>query len=308
LNNPAEEIPHAPHSGPLVTIAMPVYNAGRYLRPAVMSILQQTFSDWELIVIDDGSSDGAVEGIRDLPDARIRVLRDDLNKGLAARLNEAIDLARGRFFARMDQDDVSYPERLARQVTMLESNAAIDLCAVRCVTIDTNDELVGAMPYAQAHDDLCARPWAGFYLPHPTWCGRIEWFRRHRYATPGPYFCEDQELLLRSYRHSQFATVGEVLFAYRVRNRINWEKAVRTRKTLARLQLRNFFSSGQYWPCFLAASVFVIRIAMDGLNALVQNVGGRGLNRQQAVGVTDGEALRWHEVSNQLVLAGKRFE
>lgn len=94
MHKPAEAPLQDPDHAPLVTIAMPIYNAGSDLRPAVLSILQQTFPDWELLIIDDGSSDGAAEGISDIRDSRIRVLRDGLNRGLAARLNEAIDLAR----------------------------------------------------------------------------------------------------------------------------------------------------------------------------------------------------------------------
>ena len=80
---------------PKITVAMPVFNGGEFLRPAVLSIVKQTFSDWELLIIDDGSTDGSLETIQDIQDARIRVIKDGLNKGLAARLNEAIDLARG---------------------------------------------------------------------------------------------------------------------------------------------------------------------------------------------------------------------
>jgi glycosyltransferase involved in cell wall biosynthesis len=308
LHKPAGELADVTGGEPLVTIAMPVYNAGRYLRPAVISILQQTFADWELIVIDDGSSDGAVEGIRDLPDARIRVLRDGLNKGLAARLNEAIDLARGRFFARMDQDDVSYPERLARQLALLEWNPEIDLCAVRCVAIDADDELVGIMPHALTHEAICARPWIGFHLPHPTWLGRIEWFRRHRYASPGPYFCEDQELLLRSYGDSRFAATPEILLAYRVRNGINWAKSVKTRRTLFRLQLRRFLAARQYASCALAAGAAAARIAMDSLNALTHKLGGRGYKRHDAAPIEPGVRQRWRQIATELLLAGARFE
>lgn len=290
---------------PLVTIAMPIYNAGSYLRPAVASIIQQTFSDWELIIIDDGSSDGAAEGIRDICDSRIRVLRDGLNRGLAARLNEAIDLARGRYVARMDQDDISYPERLACQLAMLEQYPALDLVAVRCVAIDADNDLVGALPYALTHEDICARPWRGIYLAHPTWMGRIEWFRRYRYASPGPYFCEDQELLLRSYRGSRFATVPEILFAYRVRTRINWKKSVKTRKTLLGIQLRYFLGMRQFHFGFLAAITFVARVTMDSLNALAQNCGSLGFHRHHVVAVEANEKLRWCAILNKLVLTGK---
>ena len=73
---------------PLVTVAMPVFNAGEYLRLAILSIIRQTFTNWELLLVDDGSTDKAVENIADIDDARIRIIRDGKNKGLAARLNE----------------------------------------------------------------------------------------------------------------------------------------------------------------------------------------------------------------------------
>lgn len=285
---------------PLITVAMPIYNAGAYLRPAVISMIRQTFTDWELIILDDGSTDGAAGGIQDLCDSRIRLLRDGSNRGLAARLNEAIDLARGRYLARMDQDDISYPERLARQLAVLEQDPAIDLVAVRSVAIDADNELVGALPCALAHKDICARPWQGFYLPHPTWMGRIEWFRRYRYATPGPYFCEDQELLLRSYRGSRFATVPEVLFAYRVRSRINWLKSIRTRKTLAGVQLRHFIGERRLGFGVLAVLACAARIAADSLNALLQSFSNAGIHRHRAGPVAAAEAARWHTVLDNL--------
>lgn len=281
---------------PLVTIAMPIYNAGSYLRPAVVSILQQTFSDWELIIIDDGSSDGAAGGIRDICDSRIRVLRDGSNRGLAARLNEAIDLARGRYFARMDQDDISYPERLARQVTLLEQSQEIDLVAVRCAAINVDDELVGALPFALTHEEICAAPWKGFYLAHPTWMGRTGWFRQHRYATPGPYFCEDQELLLRSYRKSRFATIPEILFAYRVRSRINWRKSFRTRTTFLGIQLRYFFGMRQFHFGLLAAMTFAARLAIDLLNVLIQKCGGAGFWGYRIVSAEARVYCQWRVV------------
>jgi len=281
---------------PLVTIAMPIYNAGSYLRPAVVSIQQQTFSDWELILIDDGSTDGALEEIRDVCDSRIRLLQDGRNSGLAARLNEAIDMASGRYFARMDQDDVSYPERLNRQLAMLEQHPDLDLVAVRCVGIDAGNGLLGALPFALTHDEICAKPWRGFHIAHPTWMGRTEWFRRHRYASPGPYFCEDQELLLRSYRNSRFATVPEILFAYRVRRRIDWKKAFRTRKTMLWIQLRHFSGVRQWHYGFFSILAFFVRVTVDALNILIQDAGGKGYFGYRIISVEFEEQARWGDV------------
>ena len=90
---------------------MPIYNAGENLRPAVISIITQSYTNWELIIIDDGSTDKSLQSIVDLIDERFIILRGAKNKGLAVRLNEIIGMAKGKFIARMDQDDISYPDR-----------------------------------------------------------------------------------------------------------------------------------------------------------------------------------------------------
>lgn len=250
---------------PLITVAMPIYNAGEYLRMAVVSIIEQSVLDWELLIIDDGSTDNALALIADINDNRIKIIRDGLNKGLAARLNEAIDLARGKYIARMDQDDISYPERFSRQVEVLNRNMCLDMVAVRAVSIDEDGQLLCERPYILTHEEICRAPWRGFYLPHPTWMGRTEWFRKHRYSLPAHYFCEDQELLLRSYAQSHFGTVNEILFAYRIRTAINWKKHRRTRFAVLKMQLSYFLSKQQ--PVFFTMSllVFFARLAADAL-------------------------------------------
>lgn len=278
---------------PKITVAMPVFNGGPNLRLAVLSIVGQTFHDWELLIIDDGSTDNAFQDITDIHDCRIRILQDGKNQGLAARLNEAIDLARGQYFARMDHDDVSYPERFARQIELLESNPKFDVVAVRAITISDDNELIGKFPGPLTHREICAKPWQGFYFPHPTWMGHTTWFRAHRYAFPGPYFCEDQELLLRSHAMSQFATVDQILFAYRVRNRINWRKQTKTRWTLFNIQLRYFLGSGQFHFAFLALAVFAGRVASDLLKLFRQTLAGRQYSRKR---IESTELSKWQQV------------
>lgn len=281
---------------PRVTVLMPVYNAGPYLRQAVLSIVRQTFTDWELLIIDDASTDDAIAGIGDIDDSRIRVIRNPRNLGLAATLNVGIDLARGEFIARMDQDDIAYPERLARQIEMLQSDRDLDLVGVRCLAIDTENRVLGALPFALTHEALCARPWRGFYLPHPTWMGRVGWFRRHRYASPGPYLCEDQELLLRSYRSSRFATIPEILFAYRVRDRIDWHKAFRTRRTVLEVQIGHFRETRQWRYGLLAMTTFLARVMIDTLNVPIQIVGGRVYWGYRILSIDPCEQERWDAV------------
>ncbi len=255
---------------PLITVAMPIYNAGQYLRLAVMSIAGQTYPHWELLIVDDGSTDNALSDIQDIlaSDTRIRVISDGQNKGLAVRLNECIDLAGGEYIARMDQDDVSYPERFAKQIAMLNDFPALDLVSVRAITISEQNEAVGLLPWQLAHESICARPWLGFYLPHPTWMARTAWFRKHRYAQPAHYFCEDQELLLRSYTDSHFATLSEVLFAYRIRSVVNPLKLRKTRIAVFKMQWQHFVSKNQYGFALLSLLVFMARIMQDKKEAI----------------------------------------
>src|ERR1700722_13846695 len=123
---------------PLVSILMPFYNAGDGFRTALGSILAQTYEHWELLLCDDGSTDGSLALARSIQDKRVVVWTDGQRKGLAARLNECIDRARGQFMARMDADDVSYPERLQKQIEFLASHQEIDLVGCQMLIFSDN--------------------------------------------------------------------------------------------------------------------------------------------------------------------------
>lgn len=250
-------------TAPLLSVGMPIFNAGQHLRLAVLSIIQQTFSSWELLIYDDGSTDNALESLSDLKDPRIRIFSDGLNKGLAVRLNEAIDMARGHYFARMDQDDVSYPERFATQLALMQSNSTLDVVAASAITISDKNEMTGLLPCPVFHEEICARPWQGFCFAHPTWMGKKDWFLKFKYAIPGPYFCEDQELLLRSYSESTFGATAEILFAYRVREQRNLLRVFKTRWTFCLLQMRHFIREGRPTFVVLSGGVYLALITRD---------------------------------------------
>src|ERR1700749_735753 len=107
---------------PRVTVLIPVYNASTYLLEAVHSVLAGSFRDLELLAINDGSTDKSVDILRSIDDPRLRIVENPKNLGVAATLNRGLDLAEGEFIARMDSDDISAPDRLARQVAFMEAN------------------------------------------------------------------------------------------------------------------------------------------------------------------------------------------
>jgi glycosyltransferase involved in cell wall biosynthesis len=106
-----------------ISILMPVYNGEKYLREAIDSILNQTFTDFEFLIVDDGSTDNSVEIINSYQNSRINLVKNDKNEGLVYTLNRGLSLAKGEYIARMDCDDISLPERLKKQIDFLDSNS-----------------------------------------------------------------------------------------------------------------------------------------------------------------------------------------
>ncbi len=153
---------------PSVTLLMCVYNGERYLREAVESILRQTFKDFEFLIIDDASTDSTAEILREFAesDDRIRIEKNAENLGLTRSLNEGLDLAKGKYIARMDADDVSLPERLEKQKACLEKMKDVGIVASACRIVDD-----------QGGD-------AGVWMPFETY-GALRW--HSLFSTPFPH-------------------------------------------------------------------------------------------------------------------------
>lgn len=132
---------------PTISVILPAYNAERFLREAIDSILKQTFCDFELIVLNDGSTDRTEEIILSYTDPRIRYIKNDTNLKLIKTLNKGIDLARGKYIARMDADDISLPNRFEKEVAYLEGRP--DVAVVSCFPYNMNMEgkLLGKSSY-----------------------------------------------------------------------------------------------------------------------------------------------------------------
>lgn len=246
-------------SMPKVSIGMPIFNAGEFLKASVDSIFRQSYQDWELIIIDDGSSDGSTDFLERLSDPRLVFIKEHANLGLACRLNQAISISKGQYFARMDGDDISHPRRLESQITFLDTHPTIDLVAAKVEKINETGEVIGTLPYAESHSEICSAPWQGFYMPHPAWMGKTEWFRKHPYAIPAHYRSEDQELLLRTYKYSKFANLSQTLLFYRVHSKINIVKMLKTHISVFNFQYKYFFKN---YPLYIipASAVLIGRL------------------------------------------------
>lgn len=240
---------------PRVTVGLAVFNGGHLLEAAVQSILDQSLQDWQLLLIDDGSTDGCIDHLKCLNDPRVIVLRDGLNLGHASRLNQAIQMTKSKYFARMDQDDVCHSDRFARQVEFLESHPNVDLLATKCLAMDELGNVIKEIPSSINHNEICRYPWRGFYMPHPSWMGKIEWFRRYRYKYPAPYCCEDQELLLRAHRTSIYHTLDNINMYYRVKSEVNLKKELKTTWALYLVKVSYFAKRGEVVSLLLSSFV-----------------------------------------------------
>ena len=152
---------------PNVSVVMSVYNGEKYLRPAIESILNQTFSDFEFIIIDDGSTDESAAIINSYNDARIRLIQQE-NKGLTLALNVGLRAARGKYIARMDADDISHPSRLARQLAYLSQHSEVGVLGTAVQIIDDSGNASGKSRYPTSHEVIRWHLCFNDPIMHPT--------------------------------------------------------------------------------------------------------------------------------------------
>jgi GT2 family glycosyltransferase len=204
---------------------MSVHNEERYVSKAIRSILEQTFDDFEFIIIDDDSTDGTTEILSNYQqkDARIRVLRHQSKKGLAQSLNEGIRIAQGRYIARMDADDISLPTRLEKQVAFLDMHPEVGLVGTLCYEVDENDVIVRRWSLPSSTSDVRKALLDLNPLVHTSVMIRKEVFAEIGYYDETLQYSQDYELWLRIARKYEIANLPEPL----VMLRVDLEKAMR---------------------------------------------------------------------------------
>lgn len=198
---------------PFVTIGIPVYNCQEHIALAIRSVLNQTYTNFELIITDDGSTDGTLDILKQFEDPRISLVADGKNCGISYRLNQQIDMAKGKYFVRMDGDDIMFPYRIEKQISYLEKHTEIDVVGSSAVIIGNNNEILGIRK--GTNDFISSKDYlfkARFI--HPTVAGKVSWFKKYYYKEIYNG-CEDCNLWIRSFKESKFYTLEEPLFFYR---------------------------------------------------------------------------------------------
>jgi glycosyl transferase family 2 len=203
-------------SHPIVTVLMPVYNSSAYLPEAIESILAQTFGDFEFLIVDDGSTDRTWQILTEYRrrDARIRLARNQANIGLTRCLNAGLAQAQGDYIARMDGDDISVPERLARQVAFMEQHPRVGICGAWVRRAGA----AGAMERYPTDDaDIRCQLLFKNVLAHPTAIMRRGLFRQLGLAYDPAYrYAQDYDLWVRAAEHVALANIAHILLHYRM--------------------------------------------------------------------------------------------
>lgn len=211
-----------------ISVGIPIYNAEKFLENAIKSVLNQTYQDFELILINDGSTDGSLEIAKKYEkiDSRVRVIHDGQNKRLPTRLNELILDSKFDFIARMDADDIMHPQRLEKQFNLL-NNSNYDLVSTSYCTIDANDRVISTRTIKKDKLFLENFILGNYYILHPSILARKSWYLNHLYD-PNFDRAEDYELWIRSLVDHSFniKIMCEPLMFYREDGSISKNKQI----------------------------------------------------------------------------------
>jgi len=200
-----------------ITILMPVYNGEKYLKEAIDSILDQTFKNFEFLIINDGSTDKTETIIKSYNDPRIRLLNNKKNIGITKSLNLGIMLSQGEYIARMDADDISLPNRLQKQYQFLENNKNIGVVGSNMYLINQSGKKVGRSSKSQKHFLIKWKCFIGFPMSHPTIMAKTKVLRANLY---NENFISSQDVELWSRlifdKNIKFANLNDYLFKHRL--------------------------------------------------------------------------------------------
>ncbi|WP_432797354.1 glycosyltransferase family 2 protein [Poriferisphaera sp. WC338] len=206
------------HTTPSLSVLMPVYNVQRYLAEAVESILNQTFTDFELICVDDGSTDDSLEILQGYAacDPRIRIISRP-NTGIVGALNDALAAATAPLIARMDGDDTSSPTRFEKQIDYMNQNLNCIAVGTWCTRTDPFGNPAGEQHPPLTHDeiDTALMQADGSSVIHATMIIRREPLQQIGGWNPQYDWVEDFDLLLRLAEQGALANIPEPLYAYR---------------------------------------------------------------------------------------------
>ena len=241
---------------PTISVIMPVYNCFDYIQEAVNSILNQTFDDFELIIIDDNSTDGTVELIKNVKDPRIKCILKPVNTGITNSLNFGLKIAKGKYIARMDGDDVSFPDRFEQQVRFMDLNPRVVLCGGGYISIDSKKEFIPAHDHANLLFEMT------YHCPiaHPTVFIRKKILLSNKIEYDPKYEpAEDFRMWTVLSKYGEIANIKEPLIRYRIHpNQASVTRALK-QKTISNIiasdHVRYLSNNNKYFKFFIGKKI-----------------------------------------------------
>lgn len=208
-----------PSPEPLISVLMPVFNGAKYMEEAIASVCNQTVDDFEFLIINDGSTDDTAKILerRQKTDKRIKVIEQE-NSGIIGSLNLAVSLARGEYFARMDADDISKPDRFAKQLRYLEANPSVIAVGGAVEFIDETGHATGRSEVRQTPSEIREALKVCNCIAHPTVLMRREIFEKITPYRKAFAHAEDYDLWLRVSEFADLANIPDVVLCYRHHN------------------------------------------------------------------------------------------
>lgn len=234
-------MPDSSSSTPLVTVGLTVHNEPlEVLYDAIKSVYAQSFEDWELIIARDGVTDEIQAALDKLTDPRVRVIGGDDNLGVGVRHNQITTAARGTYIAKLDGDDIMFPDRLATQIAFLADKPDNAVVGTGALIIDQFNEVRGERTAVRPHSKP-ADALSGVPVTHPTAMARTSWFATHPYDET-LIRSQDFGLWIASYNETEFFNIDDPLLFYRITAPMKYSRFARRYK-YARQAIRKLGSN-----------------------------------------------------------------
>ncbi len=216
-----------------VSVVMPAYNAEKYIAEAIESILNQTYTDFEFIIVNDGSKDKTKDIILSYDDSRIVYLENEVNQGIVVTLNKGIELAKGKYIARFDSDDIAYSTRLEKQVRYMDNHEEVCVLGTGITIFGENVE-TKKRNFATNPEKLKAELLLSSCVAHPTVIMRKDTLEKNNFRYDDCFAgAEDYHLWWRMAEVAKISTLGEPLHYYRIHeNQITQQYTEKDRKIL----------------------------------------------------------------------------
>lgn len=254
----------------LISVIMPVFNQEKYLRMSIDSILTQTYENFELIIVDDSSTDESYCIAASYCDKRIKLFRNSTNKGVVYSRNFAIEISKGEYIALMDSDDISFPDRFKIQIEFLLQHPEVGVCGTFARVVDSNGKIKEKLKLYSNNDDLKAVCMFSSPFINPTVMAKADILKKNLYSDKF-IISQDTELWIRLLNKTLFCNISKVLLLYRVHSfnaikRVSILEYNDLLRYIARKRYDIFVNDDKYKEVFMSLLIDMDRVLIKDID------------------------------------------